>query len=150
MTIYIGADHNGFALKADLATYLKSFGVSVTDVGDKVLDPADDFPVFAAKAVHAMLSSQDKDARCILLCGSGQGMLIAANRFKGVRAGLGWSVKAAKDLRNDEDCNVLALPSELLLADKQKAYQIVDVWLKTPFAAAARYIRRNRQLDELV
>jgi ribose 5-phosphate isomerase B len=141
MTIYIGSDHNGFRLKAHISDYLKKRSVTVIDVGDERLDPHDDFPVFASAAVHAMQSSSDSNARAIL---------IAANRFKGVRAGLGWSVEAAKGIRNDEDSNVLALPSELLEKNSQLAHDIIDAWLDTPFAAAARYIRRNNELDQLV
>ncbi len=75
-------------------------------------------------------------------------MLMAANRFRGIRAGLGWSKKAAEDLRNDEDNNVLALPAELLSDDAQWQ-EIIDTWLTTPFAGAERYRRRIRQLDEM-
>jgi ribose 5-phosphate isomerase B len=74
-------------------------------------------------------------------------MMMAANRFKGVRAGLGWSAEAARSIKNDEDANVLALPSEVLHGDEWK--QVVDTWLTTPFAGAPRFKRRNRQLDEL-
>lgn len=149
MTIFIGSDHNGFAFKAYVSDYLKKRSVTVIDVGDTRLDPQDDFPVFAAAAVHALQNSSDKNARAILLCGSGQGMLIAANRYKGIRAGLGWSVEAAKGIRNDEDSNVLALPSELLQNNEQLANDIIDAWLDTPFAAAPRYVRRNNQIDQL-
>ena len=95
-----------------------------------------------------MLASEDKHAKAVLICGSGQGMLMAANRFKGVRAGLGWSVDAAKSIRNDEDSNVLALPSAIF-KEKQQWQPILDAWLKTPFANAPRFIRRNAELDQL-
>ena len=94
-----------------------------------------------------MIPAEGQHARGILVCGSGQGMAIAANRHKGIRAGLGWSVEAVRDTRNDEDSNVLALPAEILKTDK--AWQtVIDTWLETPFAGASRYKRRNRQLDE--
>lgn len=148
MKIFIGADHNGFDLKHKLEEYLIEMGHEVIDEGGVRHDPNDDFTTFAARTVRAMLSSDYPDPRGILVCGSGQGMLIAANRFKGIRAGLGWSVEAAESIRNDEDSNVLALPSELFKNDRQWQ-EIVDIWLKTPFAKAARYIRRNAQLDAL-
>ncbi len=148
MTIYIGADHNGYHLKGIVTEYLEKLGYSVVDEGDEKLNPEDDFTVFATKVVNAMKSSDDSHALGILICGSGQGMMMAANRHKGIRAGLGWSKAAAKSIRNDEDSNVLALPSEIL--DKGHDWQVViDTWLKTPFAGATRYKRRNRQLDEL-
>jgi ribose 5-phosphate isomerase B len=76
-------------------------------------------------------------------------MMMAANRFKGIRAGLGWSVEAAEGIRNDEDSNVLAMPAELFEKDLQLARAIIDAFLDTPFAGAARYIRRNNELDSL-
>lgn len=149
MIVYVGSDHNGFALKKQVCDYLKKRGIEAVDVGDKTQDPDDDFPVFAAAAVTALRTSTDPHARAILICGSGQGMLMAANRFRGIRAGLGWSVEAAKGIRNDEDSNVLALPSDLLKQADTLATDIIDAWLDTPFAQATRYVRRNKELDEL-
>ncbi len=148
MKIIVAADHNGFHLKQQILDYLKAQNYSAEDAGDKQYDSQDDFPVFATAAVIKMLSSDVKETRAILICGSGQGMLMAANRFKGVRAGLGYSVQAAKGIRNDEDSNVLALPSDVLRA-KKDWQPIVDAWLNTPFAKAPRYIRRNLELDEI-
>ncbi len=148
MKIFLAADHNGFHLKQQIIDYLRKQNVDTEDVGDKQYDAQDDFPVFATAAVVKILSSDDKDPRGILICGSGQGMLMAANRFKGVRAGLGYNVASAKSIRNDENSNVLALPAEIL--KQEKDWQpIIDTWLKTPFANAPRYIRRNRELDEI-
>ena len=148
MKVFIGSDHNGYDLKQRVMTYLTARGHEVIDCGDERLDPDDDFTVFAARVVHAMRAEGDS-ARGILICGSGQGMMIAANRFKGVRAGLGWSLEAARNIRNDEDSNVIALPSAIL--QKNLGWQsIIDVWLSTPFAGATRYVRRNKQLDDLV
>ena len=148
MTIYIGADHNGYRLKERIVKYLKQSGHKVVDKGDEILDPEDDFTVFASRVVNAIKSSSEKDARGILICGSGQGMAIAANRHKGIRAALGWSKLAAEESRNDEDSNVLAIPAEILYRNDEWQ-PVVDTWLSTPFAGAARYKRRNRQLDEL-
>ena len=147
MTIYLGADHNGYHLKEKIEKYLLELGHEVIDEGDEKLDPEDDFTVFAARVVNAMKSSHNPDARGILVCGSGQGMAIAANRHRGIRAGLGYSAEAARSTRNDEDSNVLALPAEVL--EGQDWQNVVNAWLKTPFAGAARYRRRNAQLDEI-
>jgi len=149
MIVYVGSDHRGFPSKQHIIDYLKHQGIATMDVGDEKLDPEDDFPVYAARAVTAIRSNTDPDARAILLCGSGQGMVMAANRFRGIRAGLGWSIDAAKGIRNDEDSNVLALPAEFLDDDETNAFAIVDAFLHTPFAAAPRYIRRNKELDDL-
>ena len=149
MIIYVGADHRGYGLKGDVITYLKKAGYSVEDVGDKSYNPDDDFPVFAQRAANKVLTSTDIDPRAILVCGSGQGMLMAANRIKGIRAGLGWSIDAAKGIRNDEDSNVLAIPADLFTNGHQKALVIIEAWLNTPFANAARYRRRLKELDAI-
>ncbi len=148
MKIFVGSDHNGFDLKKRLIAYLEKNGHTVSDAGDERLDPNDDFTVFASRVISDMKSSNDKEPKGILICGSGQGMVIAANRYKGIRAGLGYSVEAARSTRNDEDSNVLALPAEILQKDSEWQ-SVVDTWLKTPFAGASRYIRRNEQLDLL-
>ena len=149
MKIYLGSDHNGFHLKERVFAYLAKHGYDVEDVGDKVLDSADDFPEFAQTAALRVIGSDDKDPRAILLCGGGQGMAIAANRFRGIRASVIWDAYEAKMTRNDNDSNVLCLPSRVL-EDDDKAWQgIVETWLATPFATAVRYRRRNAQIDEL-
>jgi ribose 5-phosphate isomerase B len=147
MKLYVGADHNGFALKAALLAELKRSGYNVVDKGDKKLKPDDDFPQFAGEVVSALLASDDPDARGILICGSGQGMCMAANRFKGIRASLVWNVAEAHSSRNDDDSNVLCLPGSVLQSNDSSA--IVHAWLNTPFAGAPRFVRRLKELDEL-
>lgn len=147
MKIYIGADHNGFALKRQLEDFLRRSGHEVIDKGDVKLNPDDDFPQFAGRVVSALLAGDDRDARGLLVCGSGQGMCMAANRFKGIRASLCWNLTEARLARNDDDSNVLCLSARSLEADKAQA--IVSTWLSTPFAAAPRYLRRLQQLDDL-
>lgn len=147
MKIYIGADHNGFALKAELIKTLTSAGYDVTDEGSTELDPKDDFTKFANKVVYAMRASKDRDPRGILICGSGQGMCMAANRFKGIRAGLVWNLEGAKAARNDSDSNVICLSADQLSTNQ--AVKLVEAWLAAPFAGAARFKRRIRELDQL-
>ncbi len=146
MKIFLGADHNGYELKEMLEQYLKSAGHEVEDVGNQQLDPNDDFPMYGARVASNVLAHQDSAG--ILLCGSGQGVCIAANRFKGIRASLVWNESEAKSSRNDDDANVLCLPASEI-TDKKTIKHLVDVWLATPFAGAARFQRRIRQLDEL-
>lgn len=147
MKIFIGADHNGYNLKNDLVRYLKSAGYDVVDEGDTVLKPEDDYPVFASKVVRDMQATGDPTARGILLCGSGQGMCIAANRYKGIRACLGYDRESVRSARNDDDANILCIPAKLI--EKGEANIIIETWLNTPFAAAPRYIRRNKEIDDL-
>ncbi len=149
MKIFIGSDHQGFQLKEKLFAYLVKRGYDVEDVGDKVLDPNDDFPEFAQAAALKIIGSDDKDPRAILICGGGQGMCMAANRFRGIRASLVWDAFEAKMTRNDNDSNVLCLPSRTLKDDDAAWEGIVETWLSTPFAGAARFKRRNAQIDNI-
>ncbi len=148
MKIFIDADHNGFQLKQELIAYLNNLRHEVVDVDYQAkADPSDDFPYAANNVVQALLASGDKNAKGILICGSGQGVCMAANRFKGIRASLCWDNREAKAARNDDDSNVLCLPARMITTEKAKV--ITHVWLATPFAGAARFKRRIKQLDEL-
>lgn len=147
MKIYLGADHNGFDMKARLSEFLRQAGYDVVDEGDKRLDPADDYPQFAARTVAAIKASADPDPRGILICGSGQGMCIAANRYKGIRASLCWDEAEARAARNDDDSNVLCLPARFININQAEA--IAKTWLETAFAAAPRFVRRIKEIDEL-
>ncbi|HKX23760.1 MAG TPA: RpiB/LacA/LacB family sugar-phosphate isomerase, partial [Candidatus Saccharimonadales bacterium] len=89
----------------------------------------------------------DEDARGILLCGSGQGMCIAANRVRGIRASLCWSEDIARETRNDNNSNVLCVPARVLTEDE--ALKIIDVWLDTEFSGATRHQRRINEIEEL-
>lgn len=148
MKIYIGADHNGFEYKQKLSAYLQKNGYEVVDEGGEH-NPEDDFPQFAGKVITAMKgdSLNVNDARGILICGSGQGMCMAANRYKGIRAALAWDEEEARAARNDDDSNVLCLSARYL--DFSTTVSIVHTWLLTPFAGASRFKRRIQELDEL-
>lgn len=147
MKVYVGADHNGFNMHRTLISYLGRAGYEVIDDGDVELNPEDDFPVFATKVAKDVLGSSDRDARGILLCGSGQGMCMAANRFRGIRACLGYDQQSIRASRNDDDANVLCLPAKTIHADDLNV--LVETFLSTKFAAAPRFSRRIQELDEL-
>ncbi len=147
MKIFIGADHNGFDLKKTLAEYLTRGGYEVVDEGDTEKHPDDDYPQFASQVVQAMSADPSVDVCGILICGSGQGMCVAANRFKGVRAALAYDQESARSARNDDDANVLCLPARSL--EFEQVVGIVHTWLMTPFAGAPRFKRRIEELDEL-
>lgn len=148
MNIFIGADHNGYDVKARLIAELQKAGHTVHDEGDRELQPEDDYPQFAERVVHAMRAAGSKDVYGILICGSGQGMCMAANRFKGIRASVIWDTHEAQAARNDDDSNVLCLPARSVSVDE--AIKITEVWLRTPFAAATRFKRRVAELDNLI
>lgn len=147
MKVFIGADHNGFHLRNTLITYLQRAGYEVIDDGDEKLDPEDDFPVFATKVVKDVLGSGDPEARGILLCGSGQGMCMAANRFKGIRACVGYDLVSIRSSRNDDDANVLCLPAKTINPDQLNVF--AETFLNTHFAAAPRFQRRIQELDTM-
>lgn len=147
MKIHVGADHNGFTLKNQVTQYLKKAGYNVHDDGGAHQQPDDDFPVYAQKVVTDMLSSEDKEPRGILLCGSGQGMCMAANRYKGIRALLGYDHESVRSARNDDDANILCLPAHRLSSKEVMA--LIDTFLNTPFAAAPRFVRRINELDNM-
>lgn len=147
MKIFLGADHNGFELKEQLENWLRESGYDVFDEGNTQYSNDDDFPQFAGRVVNAMLSSSEKDPRGLLICGSGQGMCMAANRFKGIRASLVWNDEEAVASRNDDDSNVLCLPAREM--DFKAAQKVVATWLNTPFAGAARFVRRIKEMDSL-
>lgn len=144
MTIFIGADHNAFDYKNKLVEYLQEKNIRVEDMGNYKLDPEDDHPIFAKKVAEAVLQNPT-DNKGIVLCGSGIGVSIAANRYKGIRAGLCQSTTAAKHGRTNDDINVLALPSEYVPFEEGK--KIVDTFLETEFIKKEKYIRRSNQLD---
>ena len=149
MKIYLGADHQGFHLKEQVFAYLVKRGYDVEDVGGKTLDPTDDFPVFAQAAALKILGSHEADPRGILICGGGQGVAMAANRFRGIRASVIWDAFEAKMTRYDNDSNVLCLPARIVGNDVGVWEGIIETWLNTAFADATRFRRRNAELDEL-
>ena len=147
MKIFLGSDHNGYDLRTKLADFLRRSGFDVVDEGDQKPDPQDDFPVFASRVISAMKTSDDDDPRGLLICGSGQGMCMAANRHRGIRAALCWNVIEARSSRNDDNSNVLCLSATSTTI--KEAEPIVMTWLSTPFAGATRFKRRLSQLDDL-
>lgn len=149
MKLYLGSDHNGYQLKEHIFAYLSKQDIDVEDVSPGALDPNDDFPEFAQRAALKILGDEDDAARAILICGGGQGMCMAANRFRGIRASVVWDAHEAKMTRVDNDSNVLCLPARILESHEQQWKDIVDTWLHTTYANAERYRRRNRQIDEL-
>lgn len=146
MVIYIGADHRGFELKEHLKNFLKAKGYQVVDLGAAFYDKDDDYPDFAA-AVARKVSLDYENARGILICASGVGVNVVANKFMKVRAALVGSADQAFDSRNDDDSNVLCLGANYLELDEAK--NIVTVWLETPFAEEERFRRRLNKISQL-
>jgi ribose 5-phosphate isomerase B len=138
--IIIGSDHGGFSLKESLKPFLVEMGFAVTDVGTDS-DRAADYPDFGAKAAGAV--SAGRFQRGILICGSGVGMSIVANRFPGVRAALCLDEETARLSRMHNDANILVLAGRK--TDPETARKIVRTWLSTPFEGG----RHQRRLDKI-
>jgi ribose 5-phosphate isomerase B len=147
MKVFVGSDHNGFTIKPKLVSYLQKQGYDVIDESVGGLNLEDDYPVFARKVTADMLASDDAEARGVLICGSGQGMCMAANRYKGIRAALGHDRESVRAARNDDDANVLCLAVRTVQDDTD--FNLIDTFLRTPFAAAPRYTRRIQEMDNL-
>ncbi|MDR0980130.1 MAG: RpiB/LacA/LacB family sugar-phosphate isomerase [Candidatus Nomurabacteria bacterium] len=145
--IFVAADHNGFRLREQILLYLLRRGEEVYDLGAHDLDPNDDFNIYASEAVKEI--REHKGAVGILVCGGGQGMAMTANRFSGMRAAVVWDLEEAEMARNDNDANILCLPARYLEERREEWQAIIDKFLDTPFAKAARYVRRNNALDKL-
>lgn len=140
--IYLGADHGGFALKEQLAQWLKAWGMEYSDLGAHTLDAEDDYPDFAFAVAEAVGKdvANAKPAMGILACRSAAGVVIAANKVRGVRAVAPLTEEAAKHAREHNDSNVIGLSGDWL--DDATAEAIVKTWLATPFSQEARHQRR--------
>jgi ribose 5-phosphate isomerase B len=146
MIIYIGADHRGFNLKEQLKALLIKDSYEVIDLSAPELVPGDDYPEYAAKVTEEVNKSPE-DHRGILLCGSGFGMDIAANKVKGIRAALPMSPDHAYQARHDDNVNVLVVAADF--TDITTAFKIAKTFLSTPFASDERYQRRLDEVSKL-
>jgi ribose 5-phosphate isomerase B len=139
--IIIGADHAGYALKEALKTWLTEHGIEVVDAGTDSSERSVDYPDFAAQVARAV--SNGLLRRGILICGTGVGMSIVANRFTGVRAALCRDEETARLSRMHNDANILVLAARQ--TDAETAIAILRIWLSTPFEGE----RHQRRLDKI-
>jgi ribose 5-phosphate isomerase B len=145
MKLFIGADHAGFSLKNQLREHLTHAGFDVEDVGAMTLEDDDDYPGYAFALATKLIA--EEDGRGVLVCGSGQGMSIAANRVRGIRAGLAWDKESARVAKTDDNCNVLVLPSRFV--DEAVAADMVDAWLAAEFNKDPKYQRRLDEVEDI-
>jgi ribose 5-phosphate isomerase B len=141
--ILIASDHAGFILKGKLIVYLKKKGISVKDLGTYSLDSCD-YPVYAYELAKNI--SNGKYKRGILICKSGIGTAIVANRLPGVRAALCHNLKITKLSRQHNDSNVLVMGSAFVKPDLAK--RMVSAWLETKFEGG-RHLRRVKLIDQI-
>ena len=140
--IYLGADHRGFRLKEKIKKYLREIGKEFEDLGNKKFDPNDDYPDFAKRVAKAV--SRSPKNRGILVCGSGLGMSIAANKFRGVRAALCFNEKMAELSRMHNNANILCLSADFFPLAKIK--KIIKIWLEAKFSKEERHKRRIKKI----
>lgn len=144
MGVYLGSDHAGFELKAQLRAHLEEQGHDVVDVGPHHYDADDDYPPFCIATATRVVDSPGSLG--VVIGGSGNGEQIAANKVAGTRAVLAWSAETAKLGREHNDANVVSIGARMHSADE--ALTIVDTFLKTDFSDGARHQRRIDQLAE--
>lgn len=144
MKIVLAADHEGFKLKEKVKLYLKMNEIEVLDLGCHFEKPVD-YPDFGRACGNAVIN--EKADRGIVICGTGIGISIAANKVKGVRCALCADVKTAKMSRKQNNSNILALGGGLL--GTKQALDIVDVWLTTRFEGG-RHKYRVELLDSML
>ncbi len=163
---YIGADHGGFEFKERIKQYLSGQGYEVEDCGAAVLDPNDDYPPIAI-AVAQKVAEESKnivatelpaarqpgepvgtqpvtDVRGILLCRSGAGMTIAANKVPGIRAATVHSIKEAEHARAHNNVNIVSLAADYL--SEEEIFAVLKTFMETPFTEVERHQRRISQI----
>jgi ribose 5-phosphate isomerase B len=138
MRIHIGSDHAGLELKSQLIEHLVGNGHDVTDHGPYEYDAVDDYPDFCIPAAEAV--AKDPASLGIVLGGSGNGEQIAANKVKGIRAALAWSVETAKLAKDHNNANVVAVGGRMHELPLVK--EIIDTFIAHPFSDDERHVRR--------
>ena len=144
MKVFIAADHAGFESKNSLITELEK-KYTIHDMGPYELDPDDDYPIYAKKVSLAV--KENPGSMGILICKSGEGMVIASNKIKGIRAVTVGNVEQAKETRRDNDSNVLSLSSKEL--SLREMNEISKAWLDTKFSGLERHQRRINEISQL-
>src|SRR5712691_2745031 len=142
MKIAIGSDHAGFDYKEKIKALLKELGHDVRDLGTFSCEPVD-YPVFIRPVAEA--AARGEFERGIVLGGSGNGEAIVANKVRGIRCTLCWSLDTARWAREHNDANVLSVGQRTI--SLELALEIVRVWLNTPFAGG-RHLNRIRQIEQ--
>ena len=145
MTIFIGADHRGFELKDQVTEYLQSKNIRTEDLGNYEYDPQDDSPIYAQKVAQAVLQNPDEHLG-IVICGSGVGVSIAANRYKGIYCGVGLNPDQVKSIREHDHINMLALASDYQSFEQVK--KMIDIFIQTSKNLQKKYVKRLKIMDQ--
>ena len=146
MILYIGADHGGFELKETLKQFLIESGYTVNDVGNNHYDENDDYPDFA-RLVSEKVRADLYNSKGILICKSGVGVDIVANKYPEIRSVLAMSPDHAMASRSDDDTNILSLAA--LYIEPEQMKRIVSAWLQGSFSEEDRHKRRLEKVREI-
>lgn len=144
MNIYIGSDHAGWDLKQDIIENLKKARHKVLDLGAFAVEPPTDYPDIAHEVAEKV--RENNGARGILVCGTGIGMCMAANKVPGIRGANCESANTVEMSRRHNDANILCLGGRVLKSTE--ALKMVEVFLKTPFENEQRHVRRVKKIDK--
>lgn len=142
-TVYIGADHKGYRLKNVIREWISASGYNCMDLGNKEYDKDDDYTDIAILLAEKVVSER---VLGILICASGVGICVAANKVRGARAALVTNEKQARLSREDDDANILCLSAETI--SDEINMQIVHVFLETTFSSEEKHIRRIKKIRE--
>ncbi|MDD2483379.1 MAG: RpiB/LacA/LacB family sugar-phosphate isomerase [Candidatus Shapirobacteria bacterium] len=141
--IYVGADHRGFNLKKKIVEYLRGMDYEIKDLGANIYDKDDDYNEISVELAEKVVRENTKG---ILLCGSGVGVCLAANKVLGTRAALCTSQKQARLAREDSDANILCLATDLV--SEEDNLEVAKTFLETVFSSEERFIRRINKIKE--
>ncbi|MBI4091131.1 RpiB/LacA/LacB family sugar-phosphate isomerase [candidate division WWE3 bacterium] len=144
MKVFMGADHGGFELKNYLKRELAK-KYEIEDLGADVLDQSDDYPQYASKVAKSVQTHSGSLG--ILICRNGVGVLIAANKYKGIRCALSWNPKHSASARNDDHANIISLPADYI--SNEEALAVAESFLKTPPNPQERFLRRLKQVEDI-
>jgi len=145
MKIYIGADHRGFELKEKLRAWLVAENYQIEDLGAHVYDATDDYPDYAVKVAQKV--KENPENRGILLCGSGVGVDMVANKIDGIRSGVGLNSEQISSARKDDEINVLVIATDY--TDEEKARKMIEAFLTTDFSGEQRFVDRLQKVEEI-
>jgi RpiB/LacA/LacB family sugar-phosphate isomerase len=145
MKIYIGSDHGGYNLKEDIKKKLSDEDFKIVDMGAKVLKQDDDYPIFAERVADEVVKK--KDNLGVLICRSGIGMSIAANKERGIRAALCTKMGQVIKSRAHNNCNILVLGADFTEADEAASY--IKNFIAVEFSKEERHQRRIDQIKKI-
>ena len=146
MKVYLGSDHRGFKLAEEIHLWLMENNVAEENLGAEKFDENDDYAYYAQKVAEKVVQElkQGLQTRGIVICGSGVGMDITANKIKKIRCGLGLSEEQIKAARSEDDINILAIAADY--TNFETAKKIIKVFLETPFSGEERHKRRIEKI----